>query len=111
MTAPSTLSVTGQRLKPIASPLRQFDNEHDLSNKEVLLGTVVREYPGAGAALLRLAESTKNADTRWMAMRGMVKLRCAACAPFLAASLKDPDVFALRLLDSRLALLHSEHRQ
>jgi hypothetical protein len=90
---PTTLSVTAQKPKPIARLLRQFDTEHGLAEKEVLLGTVVRENPGGGPALLQLAESTRNTDTRWMAMRGMVRLHCAACAPFLAASLKDPDVF------------------
>ena len=44
-----------------------------------------------GLSLLRLAESTTNSDTRWMAMRGMATLHYAACAPFLEASLKDSD--------------------
>jgi len=74
-----------------ASLLLRFDNEHDLSAKEHLLLTLTNKDPGAGPALLRLAESTTNSDTRWMAMRGMGTLHYTACAPFLEASLKDSD--------------------
>ena len=82
--------VLAQRSEAAASLLRRFDNEHDLSAKEYLL-LIVTKDAGAGPSLLRLAQSTTNSDTRWMAMRGMATLRYTACAPFLEASLKDSD--------------------
>ncbi len=75
----------------IPSLLHRFDREHDLAKKEQLLRTVTDQDRGAGPALLRLARSTSNWDTRWMAMRGMAALHYTACAPFLRASLKDSD--------------------
>src|ERR1035438_5935868 len=90
MTPPAP-SVLAQRSESTASLLLRFDNEHDLSAKEHLLLTVTNKDAGAGPSLLRLAESTTNSDTRWMAMRGMATLRYTACAPFLEASLKDFD--------------------
>ena len=70
----------------------RFDNEHDYPAKERLFRTLTDKDAGAGPSLLRLAESTSNTDTRWMAMRGMATLHYAASAPFLVASLKDSDV-------------------
>ncbi len=89
--APLTPSLLAQPAKSTASLLIRFDNEHDLSAKERLLLSVTNKDAGAGPSLLRLAESTTNSDTRWMAMRGMATLHYTACAPFLEASLKDSD--------------------
>ena len=88
---PLTPCVLAQPSESTANLLLRFDNEHDLSAKEHLLLTLTNRDAGAGPALLRLAESTTNSDTRWMAMRGIATLRYTACAPFLEASLKDPD--------------------
>ncbi len=84
-------SVLAQRAESTASLLLRFDNEHDLSGKEQLLLAVTSQDAGAGPGLLRLAQSTTNTDSRWMAMRGMATLHYTACAPFLEASLKDSD--------------------
>jgi len=84
-------SALAQRSESTASLLLRFDNEHDLAAKEHLLLTITNMDTDAGPLLLGLAESTTNLDTRWMAMRGMATLRCTTCAPFLVASLKDPD--------------------
>lgn len=110
-----TLRVFAQSSEPIASLLLRFDNEHDLSAKERLLLIVTSQNSGAGPALLRLAQSTTNTDTRWMAMRGMATLRYTACAPFLEASLKDSDALVranaaralgdLRIREASLPLL------
>lgn len=75
-----------------AGLLVSFDDEHDLAAKERLLRTITGQGPGAGPALLKLARSTANIDTRWMAMRGMATLHYTAAAPFLKASLKSRDV-------------------
>jgi HEAT repeat protein len=71
--------------------LHRFDEEHDLARKERLLGKVTSQYPSAGAALLRLARTSANVDTRWMAMRGMATLRFKSSTPFLEESLRDSD--------------------
>src|SRR5580704_7781238 len=84
-------SVLTKSPESTASLLLRFDNEHDLSVKERLLLAVTNQGPEAGSALFRLAQSTTNTDTRWMAMRGMATLRYTECAPFLEASLKDAD--------------------
>ena len=88
---PLTPPVLAQWAESIASLLLRFDNEHDLSRKEQLLLAVTRQDAGAGPGLLRLAQSTTNTDSRWMAMRGMATLQYTACAPFLEASLTDSD--------------------
>jgi hypothetical protein len=82
-------SLTAQPSESMASLLHRFDNEHDYAQKERLLDRLTGQYPDAGRALLRLARSTKNTDTRWMAMRGMATLHYTAGAPFLKASLKN----------------------
>jgi hypothetical protein len=97
------------------APLASFDNEHDYPAKERLLNALANQYPDAGPALLRLAQSTQNTDTRWMAMRGMATLHYTAAAPFLEASLKDSDalvranaaraIFDLRIADASPQLL------
>jgi len=86
--APSDVA---QALESTAGLLLQFDGEHDLPAKERLLLTITAKDALAGPPLLKLAESTPNSDTRWMAMRGMVTLHYAAAAPFLEKSLKDSD--------------------
>ncbi len=104
-----------QAQQPQAAQLERFDNEHDYPSKERLLRDITTQHPDAGPALLRLAQSTKNTDTRWMAMRGMATLHYDASAPFLEASLKDTDalvranaaraIFDLRISDASPQLL------
>ena len=89
--APLAPSVLAQPSEPIASLLLRFDSERDLAAKERLLLTVTSQDSGAGPALLRLAQSTTTAETRWMAIRGMATLHYTACAPFLEAALRDSD--------------------
>ncbi len=74
-----------------SAALRNFDSEHNLAAKERLLMSITAEGPAVGPALLRLAQATTNADTRWMAMRGMATVHCASCVPFLETSLKNSD--------------------
>lgn len=85
-----------QRPETLASLLVKFDGEHDPAAKERLLGEVTDlgltlQGSETSLALLRLAQTTPNPDTRWMAMRGMATIHCSECAPFLRASLKDPN--------------------
>ena len=83
--------ILAQQSESTAILLLQFDNQHDLTVKERLLRTLTSDDKGVGPALLQLAESTTNTDTRWMAMRGMSTVHYAASAPFLETSLKDSD--------------------
>jgi len=85
-----TAPVLAQQLE-LPALLVQFDNEHNLAAKEHLLLSVTTQGSSAGPSLLRLAQSTTNTDTRWMAMRGMATLHCTSCASFLEASLEDSD--------------------
>jgi hypothetical protein len=84
-------SVFAQQSDPISSLLLRFDAEHNLFLKEQLLGNITSQGTESGPALLQIAQSTMNTDTRWMAIRGLATLRYTACAPFLEASLKDSD--------------------
>jgi len=70
--------------------LSDFDNEHNLAKKERLLSEITQGQ-NVGPSLMRLAASTKNTDTRWMAMRGMRDVHCLQCIGFLEGSLKDKD--------------------
>jgi hypothetical protein len=80
-----------QQQEPFANLLARFDGEHDLAKKESLLRDITDRGGGAGPPLLQLANSTKNTDTRWMAMRGMATLHYVEAAPFLQECLKDPE--------------------
>jgi HEAT repeat protein len=88
---PAAPHLTAQPSAPIQRLLAQFDSEHDLARKEALLRSLVSQGPGTETALLQLAETTTNEDTRWMSMRGMAEMHCSTCAPFLVASLRSPD--------------------
>jgi hypothetical protein len=113
--APLTPPLAGQLAEPTAKLLLRFDDEHNPAAKERLLLTLTDQDPEVGPALLRLAQSTINVDTRWMAMRGMATLHYIACAPFLEASLKASDKFVranaaralgdLQIIDASAALL------
>jgi len=83
--------LVAQQPNTLPTLLKEFDAEHDLAAKERLLRQITEEGSGSSTALLQLAQTTLNTDTRWMAMRGMAALGCTACAPFLEASLKDSD--------------------
>lgn len=82
-----------QRPNTLPALLTEFDSVHDASAKERLLRQITEQGSKAAPALLRIAQTTANPDTRWMAMRGMATLGCAACAPFLESSLKDSNEY------------------
>ena len=71
-------------LSPLIS---RFDSTRDLEAKERLLNAITTEFPNAGPALLRLAETTGNVDTKWMAIRGIGTLSYEGAVPFLVESL------------------------
>ncbi|SPE34664.1 hypothetical protein SBA2_980019 [Acidobacteriia bacterium SbA2] len=59
----------------------------DLEAKERLLSAITTKFPDSGPALLQLAETTSDADTRWMAIRGVGMLKSRRATPFLVRSL------------------------
>jgi hypothetical protein len=85
------LAVSQQDQPSLRGALSGFDQEHDLAKKEYRLLALTQHYPNAGSALLNLAKSTRNPDTRWMSMRGMRDLHYVRCEAFLKQSLLDHD--------------------
>ena len=79
-----------QQQEPFANLLARFDGEHDVAKKESLLRDITDRGGGAGPPLLQLANSTKNTDTRWMAMRGMATIHCEACAGYPRGLAESP---------------------
>ena len=67
--------------------ISQFQSTRDLEAKERLLNAITTDFPGAGPALLQLAETTADVDTRWMAIRGIGPLKYQGAVPFLVESL------------------------
>jgi HEAT repeat protein len=86
------LSVSGrlasaQDRKQKGSLLFQFRESHDLAEKSRILDRIVQSGSQSGAPLLRLARTTEDNDTRWLAIRGLGELKFQAAAPFLLESL------------------------
>jgi hypothetical protein len=67
--------------------ISQFSSTRDLEAKERLLNAITTSFPGSGSALLQLAETTTEVDTKWMAIRGIGTLKYRRAAPFLVRSL------------------------
>jgi HEAT repeat protein len=67
--------------------ISRFHSTRDLEAKERLLNEITADFPDSGSVLLQLAETTADADTRWMAIRGIGTLKYERAAPFLIKSL------------------------
>lgn len=67
--------------------LSRFQSERDRAAKEALLDSITRGYPSSGSDLLEIARHTRDADTRWLAIRGIGWLKFRDAAPFLKQSL------------------------
>jgi len=67
----------------------QFHSTRDLEAKERLLNVITTDFPGPGPALLQLAQTTTDVDTRWMAIRGIGTLKYERAIPFLVESLRS----------------------
>jgi HEAT repeat protein len=71
----------------LPSLISQFSSTRDLEAKERILNEITTSFPDSGPALLQLAETTTDADTKWMAIRGIGTLKYKEAAPFLVKSL------------------------
>ncbi len=69
--------------------ISQLESTQDLEAKERLLNAITTGFPCSGPALLKLAETTDDIDTRWMAIRGIGMLRYEKAVPFLVKSLRS----------------------
>lgn len=67
--------------------LSRFQSEQDRAAKEIVLNDITNGYPDAGPSLLRLASKTRDAETCWLAIRGIGWLKYKSAAPFLKQSL------------------------
>jgi hypothetical protein len=83
----ATFPLKGQGTEDLPQLISNFQAAHDLEGKERLLREITTRFPGAGPTLLKLAESTTDADTRWMAIRGIGYLKYEKASPFLIDSL------------------------
>jgi hypothetical protein len=80
-----------QGREPIPSLVLRFQKTRDLAGKEKVLNLIVERGGAAGPPLLRLAQTTNDNDTRWLAIRGLGMLKFAGAAPFLTESLKSDE--------------------
>jgi HEAT repeat protein len=87
------LSVSGvaQNQEQTSSLMVQFREARNLPEKEALLNRIAQRGQEAGYLLLQLAKSTADNDTRWLAIRGLGRIRFVEAAPFLVASLQSKE--------------------
>jgi hypothetical protein len=74
----------------IASLLSRFKSERNLAAKEALMLELVQHHPDAGPQLLKVATSTHDTETRWLAIRGLGELKFRSALPFVIDSLSSP---------------------
>ena len=79
-------AVLSQGLDDVA---QRFVAERDRVRKEELLEAIVR-FPDSGARLLDIAHSTSDLDTKWLAIRGLGRVKYQPAGRFLIESLKHP---------------------
>jgi HEAT repeat protein len=72
----------------LSTMLMRFQAEQDRAAKEAILENITG-YPDAGSALLKVASTTEDTDTIWLAIRGIGRLRFKDAAPFLKQSLSS----------------------
>lgn len=75
----------------VASLIRQFRDAGAIPAKERILYRLAQRGGDAGKQLLRLAETTDDADTRWLAIRGLGVMKFTDAAPFLIDSLRSSE--------------------
>jgi hypothetical protein len=73
------------------SLIRQFRETSAIPAKEQILDRITQRGGDAGKQLLGLAKTTDDADTRWLAIRGLGMMRVREAAPFLVDSLRSSE--------------------
>jgi len=77
------------REEALPSLTSRFQATRDLEAKERFLNEITTGFPDAGPALLELAETTADVDSKWMAIRGIGTLKYEKAVPFLVESLRS----------------------
>ena len=83
------LSLSAQDLQSL---LTSFQNDQDRGKRELVLENIVEHYPEAGPSFLTIAQSAddpKDPDLKWMAIRGLGRLKYKQAVPFLEACLQS----------------------
>ena len=75
----------------ISSLLSRFQSEQAVAAKEAIILEISQRHPEAAPQLLQIAKSTRNIDTKWLAIRGLGYLKYKPAAQFLVTSLASPD--------------------
>jgi HEAT repeat protein len=83
-----TLSATSA--EDISSLLSRFQSEQTVAAKEAIILEISQNHPDAAPQLLKIARSTTDIDTKWLAIRGLGYLRYQPAAQFLVSSLRSP---------------------
>jgi len=86
------LSVTWQTsvfAQDSATLLSDFVSRSDRTERELILLNVTEHHPEAGPALLKIAIETTDTETRWLAIRGLGRLKYKEAVPFLEESLRS----------------------
>ena len=73
------------------SLLRSFQSTSAVAAKEALLYRITRQGGEAGKGLLKMAKTTSDVNTRWLAIRGLGMLKFREAASFLIDSLRSPE--------------------
>jgi HEAT repeat protein len=84
-------SVHAQNAGQAASLLVRFRETTDTAAKENILNQIVQRGHRVGQPLLDLAKGTDDNDTRWLAIRGLGRLKFQEAAPFLVESLRSDE--------------------
>jgi HEAT repeat protein len=69
----------------------RFQETHDLADKERVLNLIIQRGYTAGQPLLRLAKTTNDNDTRWLAIRALGMIKFEESSPFLIESLNSDE--------------------
>jgi hypothetical protein len=71
--------------------LHRFQVADVIATKERLIYRIAERGGEAGRDLLKVAETTDDANTRWLAIRGLGITKCREAAPFLLVSLRSSE--------------------
>jgi hypothetical protein len=74
----------------LSTLLSRFESERSIEKKEAIIFDVSEHHPEAGPQLLRIAESTSDIDTRWLAIRYLGHLKYEPATEFLLGCLSSP---------------------
>lgn len=80
-------------LDDLSTLLSRFQFEHDRTAKEAILENITSGHPEAGEGLTKIARETGDSDTKWLAIRGIGRVKFRDAAPFLRESLNSQSAY------------------